>query len=244
MKRITTIDPAPVRISDVSNLYEGRTIVYRQQVPMPAGQLSMQALSAMNVNAGLDSIEVNAEDGVATIIWTYRTEFDSGGGGGGGGPSTGGQSKEYELTGSVSQEPITSHPKYQKLYDTYAYNEEDGLPLWYENDPIGGSSSGNGFSKGKQDSEISPMYGVKDYLAANAVYKEVEYYKGKSGIPGGLVSQCGKIDTPGSLGANGKPGRWLRCGGTVRQMGDSYQVSTMWMASQSETNLWKPEIYG
>jgi hypothetical protein len=30
----------------------------------------------------------------------------------------------------------------------------------------------------------------------------------------------------------------------MRQMGDAFQVTISWMASQSDKNLWKSEIYG
>lgn len=247
MKRITQADAQAYVISDVNNRYEGRTILMRRQMAIPANGIF--SISDMNpptppVACGLDSINVTVDDGVAQITWTFRTQFDDT-------ESTeeqrtptpgGGTAPEYELTGSTSQEPITSHPKYSKLYERYAIGEEDGLPVWRMTDPDGESGSTGLTTSG--GSQLNPLYGVTDYFAANAVYKETRFYRGKSSIPGDLISKCGKIDTPESLSSAGEDGRWLRCGAQIRQMGDSYQVTTMWMASQSSENLWKPEIYG
>lgn len=234
----------PYRVSDVNHLNEGRTIVWRQQVLMPEkGALSMAALNPPNpgVPCGIDSINVQVEGGVAEITWTFRTQFDANEGGGSPGPN-GKPQNEYELSGSTSQEPITSHPKYEQLFNRYAKGEKDGEPEWLLKDPDGqGASTGLSTGGGQM---LSPLYGVRDYLAANAVYKEVAYYRGRNSIPPDLVSKCGKIDDPPSLKASGSLGRWLRCGASIRQMGDAYQVTTMWMASQSATNLWKAEIYG
>lgn len=208
------------------------------------GKLSASALNPPNpgIACGLDSVNVSVDGGVAEITWTFRTKFDDEGGAGGGSSGNNGTKNEYELAGSTSQEPITSHPKYEQLYNRYAYGEKDGEPLWLLKDPDGqGASTGLSTGGGQQ---LSPLYGVTDYLAANAVYKEVEYFRGRGSIPGDLISKCGKIDDPPSLKNSGKPGRWLRCGASIRQMGDSYQVTTMWMASQSDQNLWKSEIYG
>ena len=191
----------------------------------------MTDLTPPREQGGLDSINVSVDDGVADITWTFRSQHEGGGS----------QKDEFELSGSVSQEPITSHPKYEMLFDKYAYAEEDGEPQWFEKDPE--VSSGNGLTREKEKSTLSPLYGVRDYMAANSVYKEIKYYRGRASVPADLISKCGKIDDPSSLRGS-KPGRWLRCGAGVRQMGDSYQVTTMWMASQSESNLWKPEIYG
>ena len=238
--RLKGVDSAPYRVADINNLYDGRTIVWRRQVvlrgPLPASALNPPS---PGVPCGLDSVNVSVDGGVAEITWTFRTQFDSGSSGGSGG---GGNQNEYELAGSTSQEPITSHPKYEQLYNKYAYGEKDGEPLWLLKDPDGGAGS-TGLSTGG-GTELSPLFGVKDYLAANAVYKEVKYYRGRSSIPGDIISRCGKIDDPPSLGGSGRLGRWLRCGASIRQMGDSFQVTTMWMASQSSKNLWKAEIYG
>jgi hypothetical protein len=239
MKRITNLDSAAYVVSDVDNRYEGRTILMRRQLAIPAnGIFSISNMSppAPPVACGLDSVNVTVEDGVAEITWTFRTQFEGVDG------ATSTQAPEYELTGSTSQEPITSHPKYAKLYEKYAIGEEDGLPVWRMTDPDGQSGSTGLSTSG--GSQLNPLYGVTDYLAANAVYKETRFYRGRASIPGNLIAKCGKIDTPESLKSAGGEGRWLRCGAQIRQMGDSYQVTTMWMASQSADNLWKPEIYG
>lgn len=234
----------PRVVRDVSNRYEGRTIVMTQEVVMPEGALNEAQLNPPDpgVQAGLESVDVRVSDGVATITWTFRTMFDAGGEAGGGGNDSQGNAAYYELDGSTSQEPIASHPNYPELFTKYGLEERDGEPVWRMEDPDG--TSGGGGLTTPEGKTLSPMFGVKDYFAANGVYKETRYYRGLGAIPNDLVSKCGKIDDPASLDASGVKGRWLRCGASVRQMGDSYQVTTMWMASQSATNLWKKEIYG
>lgn len=230
-------------VKDVSNLYDGRTIVMKQLVPMGANGIGLSQLKPPNpgVLCGIDSINVSVEDGVAAIEWTFRTQFDdsSGGGGGAGGRGT---SPVYELEGSTSQEPITSHPNYADLFNKYNGKERDGSVEWGMTDP-GTGAGATGLASGGGGA-LSPMYGVTDYMAANAVYKVTEYYRTIGAIPGDLVSKCGKIDDAEDLDASGVKGRWLRSGASVRQMGDSFQVTKMWMASQSDKNLWKSEIYG
>jgi hypothetical protein len=49
-----------------------------------------------------------------------------------------------------------------------------------------------------------------------------------------LVSKVGKIDEPIGLSNNGLTGRWLRVGASIRQMGDAFQVTISWLASQSD----------
>lgn len=239
--RITSVDAVPYIVSDVDNLYDGRTITMKKQSVIPStGTFSISEMSPPDpgIVCGLDSIDVSVEDGIAEITWVFRTQFDNAGGGGGGG---GGTQAEYELTCSTSQEPITSHPKYEQIYNKYALGEENGEPIWMMNDPDSqGSGGGLTTSSGNV---LSPLYGVKDYLAANGVYKETKYYRGRGAVPTDLISKCGKIEDPPSLANSGVAGRWLRCGAQIRQMGDSYQVTTMWMASQSDKNLWKKEIY-
>jgi hypothetical protein len=242
MTRLTNVDSRAYIVSDISNLYDGRTITMRKQSVIPeSGIFSLTEMSPPDpgIACGLDSINVSVDGGVAEITWTFRTQHDEGDGGGGAGDL---KQPEYELTCSTSQEPITSHPKYEQLYNKYALGEENGEPVWMTNDPDQQSgSSGLSTSGGNV---LSPLYGVRDYLAANGVYKETKYYRGRGSVPNDLISKCGKIEDPPSLSNSGVQGRWLRCGAQIRQMGDSYQVTIMWMASQSEKNLWKKEIYG
>jgi hypothetical protein len=235
--RISNKDSVAYLVSDVSNLYDGRTIIWRQQKVLGTSGLSVSDLNPPNPGAGgLDSIDVSVDGGVAEITWTFRSAFAEGQGQG-----SGSAKNEYELAGSTSQEPITSHPKYPELFEKYAFAEEDGEPQWFIKDPDGGG--GGGLEKADK-SQVSPLYGVRDFMAANAIYKEIAYYKGRKAVPGDLVSKCGKIDDPPNLQSSGSAGRWLRCGASIRQMGDSFQVTTMWMASQSAENLWRSEIYG
>jgi hypothetical protein len=221
-------------LSDEADIDNGRTIVWRKQKVLGANvKITATDLDPPNpgVPCGLVSVGVQCDGGVADIIWTFRSEW--------GKPS-------YELQGSTGQEPITSHQKYAQLYEKYAVTERGGEPIWMEKDPDG-KSQGTGLSKdGVVVSNISPLYGVRDYLAAQAVYRYTEFYTDRVSIPQDLVSKVGKIDTPKELKNPGPDGRWLRCGASIRQTGDAFQVTISWMCSQSSKpeGLWKSEIYG
>jgi hypothetical protein len=239
--RLSGVDAPAYLVSDEMDIDNGRTIVWRKQKVLRANvKIGASDLQPPNpgVPCGLVSVNVQCDDGVADITWTFRAEFVGGGGGSQTAQTT------YELQGSTSQEPITSHPKYEDLYAKYAVTERDGEPVWMEKDPDG-TSQGTALSKdGVVISNISPLYGVRDYLAAQGVYRRTEYYTSRGSIPADLVSKVGKIDEPVGLANNGAAGRWLRVGASIRQMGDAFQVTISWMASQSDRNLWKSEIYG
>jgi hypothetical protein len=238
--------PAPYLVSKESSLKNGTTAIWQQTKLLKDGKLALADMAAPDPGfpCGLVSVQVDCSDGVAAIQWTFRAEFDSSGGGGNNGNAT---ADVYELQGSTSQTPITSHPKYEQLYNKYARTERDGEPVWVENDPDGNSGTVGLSSSGGLVSNMSPLYGVKDYAAAQSVYQYTKYYKTRSEIPADLVSKVGKIDAaPEGLSSPGVSGRWLCSGATIRQMGDAFQVTKSWMASQSSKpeGLWKKEIYG
>jgi len=228
-------------LSDDAYIDSGRTIVWRKQKVLGAsGKVAASDLQPPNpgVPCGLVSINVQCDDGVADITWTFRAEFSDG--------EDQNPRTTYELQGSTSQEPITSHPKYDQLYAKYAITERNGEPVWMEKDPDGTSQATGLTRDGVVVSGISPLYGVRDYLAAQGVYRRTQYYTSRGAIPSDLVSKVGKIDEPIGLSNNGVTGRWLRVGASIRQMGDAFQVTISWMASQSDQpeGLWKKEIYG
>lgn len=245
--RLGTTEASAYLVSDDSDIADGRTIVWRKQKILGSPPKIVEAdLYPPNpgVPCGLVSILAQCDDGVATITWTFRREFGVGVDSASG-TAAGGADTTYELQGSTAQEPITSHPKYKDIYEKYAITERDGEPVFMEKDPDG-KSAATGLSKdGVVISNISPLYGVRDYLAAQAVYRYTKYYATRGGIPEDLVRKVGKIDTP--TGLNGlTPNRWLRVGASMRQMGDAFQVTISWMASQSDLpeGAWKKEIYG
>ena len=244
--RLSGTDTPAYLVSDDADIDNGRTIVWRKYKVLTANsgvvKITVADLAPPDplVPCGLASINVQCDDGVAEITWTFRKEWDGGGGVG----ATSVPQTTYELQGSTAQEPITSHPKYKDLYEKYAITERDGEPVWMEKDPDGTSQATGLSTSGAVISGVSPLYGVRDYIAAQAVYRYTKYYTSRGGIPSDLVSKVGKIDTPTGLAAAGATGRWLRCGVSMRQMGDAFQVTISWMASQSSTNLWKAEIYG
>lgn len=229
-------------LSDDAYIDSGRTIVWRKQKVLGAsGKVAVSDLQPPNpgVPCGLAAINVQCDDGVADITWTFRAEFSDG-------EDPQNPRTTYELQGSTSQEPITSHPKYDQLYAKYAITERNGEPLWIEKDPDGKSQTTGLTRDGVVVSGISPLYGVRDYLAAQGVYRYTKFYTSRGAIPADLVSKVGKIDEPIGLTNNGVTGRWLRVGASIRQMGDAFQVTISWLASQSDQpeGLWKKEIYG
>ena len=249
MQLSTVKETEPYLYSDDSDIYNGRTIVWKKIKVLAKEGGSFEKVTSGDLNkvpapgapCGLVGINVQCEDGVAEITWTFRAEWADGGSSG-----TEGSTKIYDLQGSTSQEPITSHPRYKEIYEKYAITERDGEPVWMEKDPDNKSGTTGLSSAGETVTNMSPLYGVKDYLAANAVYRLTKYYKGRGQIPALLIKKVGKIDTPEGLTDPGPAGRWLRSGVSMRQMGDAFQVTISWMASQSSKpeGLWKKEIYG
>ena len=241
--RLSGTDTPAYLVSDDSDIDNGRTIVWRKyKVLAASGVVTAADLAPPNpvTPCGLVSISVQCDGGVAEITWTFRAEWSASANGAG---TTQTAPNIYELQGSTSQEPITSHPKYENLYGKYAITERNGEPVWMEKDPDGASSSG-GLGTSGVAAPVSPLYGVRDYIAAQSVYRFTKYYTTRGAIPVDLVSKVGKIDTPEGLSNAGAAGRWLRVGASMRQMGDAFQVTISWMASQSDKNLWKNEIYG
>jgi hypothetical protein len=240
--RLSGKDVPAYQVSWESDLENGTTAVWKKYTVMKDGRITLEDMRSPNPGfaCGLTSVRVSCNDGIAEITWTFRSEFDKGEG-------EGDRQDVYELQSSTSQTPITSHPKYQQLYEKYARREADGEPVWVENDPDNNSGLTGLSSGGSVISNISPLYGVKEYLAAHSVYNYTTYYTSRSSIPSDLVSNVGKIDpAPTGLGSPGRAGRWLCSGATIRQMGDAFQVTVSWMSSQSgdETGLWKKELYG
>jgi hypothetical protein len=247
--RLTATDTPACLVSDEMDWDNGRTIVWRKQKVLVAnGKITSADLQPPDplTPCGLTSINVQCDDGVADITWTFRAEFNNAESVNGnyGAPTGQNATTIYELQGSTSQEPITSHPKYEDLLEKYAITERHGEPVWMEKDPDGKSQRTALSKDGTVVSNISPLYGVRDYLAAQGVYRLTKYYTTRGAIPSDLVSNVGKIDEPEGLANNGTAGRWLRVGASMRQMGDAFQVTISWMASQSDKNLWKSEIYG
>jgi hypothetical protein len=232
--RLSGVDTPAYLISDDADIDNGRTIVWRKYKVLEQGNTKVVESDLMppdpGAPCGLVSINVQCSDGVAEIVWTFRSEWGQ---------------PVYDLQGSTSQEPITSHPRYKDLYEKYAITERNGEPVWMEKDPDGTSQATGLSTSGDVVSGISPLYGVRDYLAAQAVYRYTQFYTDRASIPQDLVSKVGKIDIPTNLQNPGPTGRWLRCGASIRQVGDAFQVTISWMCSQSSRpeGLWKSEIY-
>lgn len=228
----------PYMVSDEMDIENGRTIVWKNYVVMSSESFSSSHLSPPDPGApcGLTSVNVSFSDGVAEITWTFRSEFQEH-------EDDRDLRPQYELQASTSQEPIAAHPKYPDLYNKYARSQKDGEPVWREKDPDNNSGTTGLSNEGQVIQNISPMYGVRDYLQAQSVYRLTKYYTSRGAIPSDLVSRVGKIDVPEKLSSPGRFGKWLRCGASLRQMGDSFQVTISWMASKDGA-LWKREIYG
>ena len=245
--RLAGKDVPAYQVSWESDLENGTTAVWKKYKVMSEGRITSEDMRSPNPGfaCGLSSVRVSCDDGIAEIIWTFRSEFNKDGDDKD--DQQDDQQNVYELQSSTSQTPITSHPKYQQLYEKYARGERDEGPVWVENDPDNNSGLTGLSSGGSVVSNMSPLYGVKEYLAAHSVYNYTTYYTSRSSIPSDLVSNVGKIDpAPTGLGSPGRSGRWLCSGATIRQMGDAFQVTVSWMSSQSgdETGLWKKELYG
>lgn len=246
-KRLKEVNFDTIIISDSQDNKRGRTIVMRRQMVIN-GALGIAHLTPPTPPdaAGLISIDVRCDGGVATIDWTFQREYASEDRGGGVAREGGQSTRVYELDGSLSQEPITSHRRYAALLATYGIGERDGEPIWLEKDPTGQSQTTGLSSSGGRVESISPMYGVRDFLSPSAVYRYTKFYSNRGNIPGDLVSTVGKISEPEGL-TEGEPfGRFLKIGAEIQQVGDAFRVTEQWMASQSSEpeGLWRDELYG
>lgn len=228
-------------ISDRSDLRRGRTIVMMKHKVLN-GPLGLGDLFPPRppIPAGLTSVNVQCEGGVARIEWTFQCEYAAEG------ERDADKARVYELEGSLSQEPITSHVRYADLLAQYGAGERDGEPVWLEKDPSGQSGVTGLSTSGSSVSNISPLYGVKQFLMPNAVYRFTKFYRTRGEIPSDLISNVGKIDEPEGLSESEPRGRFLKVGAEMQQMGDAYRVTEQWMASQSSlpNGLWREEIYG
>ena len=195
--------------------------------------------------AGLSGIMATHENGLYRVDYTFQTtpnqagsrmsnEFSG----------IAGSNETYELMGSLTQEPITSHPKIGTMLSLYANpgRVKDGKVLWKETLPNGGT---NGTDRdGNAITNANPFANVDSYLEVGATFtasKTVNY----RGLNLNL-HDVGKIATSSIIGtlppAPQDDGRnWLYAGCSMQQRGYAYTYTVKYLLSGP--GGWNRDIY-
>lgn len=186
---------------------------------------------------GLTGIMASYQDGFYRVDYTFQTVPVSGGGG----PI---QDETYELAGSLTQEPITSHPKIGTMLSLYAKpgRVKDGKVLWKETLENGGTNGTD--LDGNAITNANPFANVDSYLEVGATFsasKTVAYRGLNLNLPG-----IGKIATSSPIGTlptpPGQDGRnWLYAGCSMQQRGYAYTYTVKYLLSGP--GGWNREIY-
>jgi hypothetical protein len=226
-----------IKVFDEWDRKRGRKIVYKKIfIGIDPETANITGMPPIDVPAGLTSIEVQPEDGVVTVMWTFECEPEV-------------VDPYYELEGSVESLPITKHPKIFELAAKYARGLKDGEVDWYYYAPSQGGdnglqSSSSLFNSGSSGSKkkVSPFYGLSQYYNGTAVFTHTAWYTTRGDIPGEVTSGVAKISNPtGLVGAD--YGQWLCIGARIQQVGDAFRVARSWQASAGATK-WNSDLYG
>lgn len=135
----------------------------------------------------------------------------------------------YELEGSFSQEPITSHPNIKKLMKWFGGYLEDGEVIWPKEEPVNAKRP-KPKNKKTGEVDINVMYGVQSYYAFGARWTQTRIYR-MGAIPSFILSKVGTISKP--LGpVPDIPGRnWLEASPQATLRGNVLQVKRSWILS-------------
>lgn len=217
------------------------TMVITRLVRMPSDGRCPAAVTGTPPSPGfamaLTSMNAVVSDGIMRIDWTFHS--------GGGGYGAGDADRTIELNGSVTSDPITSHPKIGTLIANYANGMREGKVLWK---PTIAGSTTVGFDKitGDTASNINPLSNVDSYYAPGGTYQYTKSYVAAATPVAKNLSLVGKIVTATSDGTflptwQGDYRNWLHGGFTMEQSGNRYVVSEKYLLSG--LGGWNREIY-
>jgi hypothetical protein len=215
-----------ILVSDEWDRKRGRRRVWKK-IYVGLSENKIPSLNPPNpgIRAGLTSIDVNNEDGLTTVVWTFEGE-----------PET--RDGYLELEGSTSTEPITMHPDIERIAKKYARGMKDGEVDWKLKAPGGGST---GLSVDSSGRAINPFYGVTDFLRATATATWTQWYSSRGAIPGSVANGVAKISQPEGL-SGAESGQWLCIGARIQQVGSAFRVSRSWMAAAGR-GKWNSRLY-
>lgn len=216
---VSTIYYRQVVITRMSKMDQGKSPDLTSNIPTPP------------TGHALTGITANYRDGIARIDYYFQGERDSG------------IQSDLVMTaeGSLTNEPITSHPKIGGLVQNYSSGMRAGKVLWK---PYLNSGGSNGTDpNGNAASNLNPFSNVDSFLNAGMTYTITKSY---ATLPNMQLDKVGKIADTAIFGTlpqlpTNYPNGWLYAGFSIQQQGSVYQVTINYL--KSGPGGWFPEIY-
>lgn len=145
----------------------------------------------------------------------------------------------FEFEGTFSQEPITSHPRWQALKERYGGRLEGGEVKFPETLPQELQGKGLSKVKLKTGEEKNPLYGVETYLSLGAVWSVTRAYRT---IPDNLLEGVGcVVKNPPGNPPTPEGRNWLKMAPTGRRRGNVAEITHRYMLSG--IGGWVEDIY-
>nr|BAR33211.1 hypothetical protein [uncultured Mediterranean phage uvMED] len=144
----------------------------------------------------------------------------------------------YELTTSLSQEPIQTHPDFATFAGTPSTNPPINGSVFVDPDTGFGSRKSNAIWKEFAfKGTANEKAGIESYLAPGAEWRETKFQTSR---PTG-IRDVGTIETPAGSPPTLSGRNWLAWGETYVRRGHIYQVTSTWKLSGR--NGWDTDIY-
>ena len=148
----------------------------------------------------------------------------------------------FEFDASMAEEPIQSHPSFDKLKKKYGWSTAD--KAFPETMPTNSTAS-NALSADATKTGKSPLYGCDSYLAVGAVFRKTYI---STTVPSHILKGIGTIvSKPPGIGQfyippTGSKRNWLKTAPKVRRRGSAVEVTEEWMLSGPAG--WNKDVYG
>lgn len=138
-----------------------------------------------------------------------------------------GTSIEVEFDGNMAQDPIKSHPTFDKLKEKYGWNESGNDKGFPEDMPEVNKGSQSAHSGDAAKKKKSSVYGVDSWLVAEGVFRATYTLRA---APQGLLTNVGKaVATPrfwSLIGLQVPPGRdWLKVMPKISVKGNAVRIT-------------------
>lgn len=143
----------------------------------------------------------------------------------------------YELVGSLSQEPIQTHPNFAEIAGTPAAPKNGAI--FIDPESLRQSESTNAIFKefANVNGAVNPKAGVDSYLEPSVEWRETRFSRSRPTTLTGL----GNIQTPNGSPPNLSPRDWIYWSETYVRRGGVYQITSTWKLSGR--NGWDPDIH-
>ena len=148
----------------------------------------------------------------------------------------------FEFDASMAEEPIQSHPSFDKLKKKYGWSTAD--KAFPETMPANSTAS-NALSTDATKTGKSSLYGCDSYLAVGAVFRKTYI---STTVPSHILKGIGTIvSKPPGIGQfyippTGSKRNWLKTAPKVRRRGSAVEVTEEWMLSGPAG--WNKDVYG